>query len=100
MDNDIIGSVFAGPAIAYNIKSTYSKKEFDNYVLEDENMPGINSFDFSAVIGGSFDMEAFDSRLGIDLRYTYGLVNIQKNQRRQNGAIGITLYYILTSLPY
>lgn len=102
MDNDVIGAIYAGPAVAYNVKSTYSIKQFNIENIEDETMKGensINAFDFSAVIGCSFDMEALDSRLGLDLRYTYGLINIQKNMRRQNGAIGITVYYILTSLP-
>lgn len=95
MENGNAGSIYAGPALAYKVKSTYSIKDYGNYRVDNEEMAGINDFDFSAVVGAGFDMEAFKSRLGIDLRYTYGLVNIQKSTRRQNGAISISLYYVL-----
>jgi len=98
MDNDVIGSVFAGPALAYKIKSTWSEKYLDSYMHEDEEMYGINDLDFSAVIGASFDMEMLGSRMGIDLRYTYGLQSIQKHVSAQNGTISISLYYFIGAM--
>ncbi|MFC2131376.1 porin family protein [Bacteroidota bacterium] len=94
MENNVSGSFYAGPAVAYKIKSTWSEKIRDDYTNEDEEMQGIKDYDFSAVIGGSMDMELLGGRMGIDLRYTYGLVSIQETANAQNGTISIALFYM------
>ncbi|ROL62156.1 PorT family protein [Bacteroidetes/Chlorobi group bacterium ChocPot_Mid] len=95
MDNNINGSFYVGPAIAYKLKSTWSEKYLDSYLNENKKLYGINDIDFSAIVGASFDMSAFNSRIGLDLRYTYGLIGIQKHISAQNGTISISLYYVL-----
>ncbi|MFH1049355.1 MAG: porin family protein [bacterium] len=98
MDNDVLGSFYAGPAIAYKLKSTWSEKYLDSYLHEDEDMYGINDLDYSAVVGASFDMEMLGSRIGLDLRYTYGLQSIQNDVSAQNGTISIMLYYLIGAM--
>ncbi len=98
MDNDVLGSFYAGPAIAYKVKSTWSEKYLDSYINEDREMYGINDLDFSAVIGAGFDMEMLGSRMGLDLRYTFGLQSIQNDVSAQNGTISIMLYYLIGAM--
>jgi hypothetical protein len=94
MKDNTSGSFYAGPAVAYKIKSIWGERYLDDWINEGEPLHGISNFDFSAVIGASMDMELFTGRVGIDLRYTYGLLSIQKSVSVQNGCISATLFYV------
>ena len=93
LKDNMLGSVFVGPAFGYAIKKTWSEKFNDDYSHENVALNGINDLDLSAVIGVGADMEAMNGRLGIDFRYTYGLTSLQDNISVQNGTISIVLYY-------
>ncbi|MFK7808917.1 MAG: porin family protein [Saprospiraceae bacterium] len=94
----------AGPGIGYAINATvvYDDEEykdgaiifFDNDDLEFERT------DLSLHIGGGIDLKAGVGRLAIDLRYIYGLSNLNSGDddfRINNQGIGINLIY---SVPF
>jgi len=94
MQNNMEGSVFVGPAVSYKIRSQWSDKINDVYQREDVELNGIETIDFSAVIGVSADTPMLNGIVGLDLRYTYGLSSIQKSISVSNGNISLTLYYL------
>lgn len=93
MKRDIEGGVYAGPAVAYNLKATWTKEINDNTEVDGEELKQINSLDFGACVGADFNMRALGGKLYLDLRYTYGLVNIQENVSVSNGVLSAMVGY-------
>jgi len=93
MKRNIEGGVYAGPAVAYNLKATWTKEINDNTEVDGEELQKINSLDFGACVGADFNMRALGGKLYLDLRYTYGLVNIQENVSVSNGVLSAMVGY-------
>jgi hypothetical protein len=96
MKDNINGAFLIGPSLGYLIKKTWSDKFNGNFLHENTELLGINNLDFSLVLGAGGDMKALSGRLGLDLRYSYGLMSLQNNVSVQNGTISLCIYYLFS----
>ena len=88
-------SVYAGPAFSYLLSATWSDEINKVYQHEDVEMNGLNSLDMSLVLGADIRFEMFEKIFGADIRYTYGVMSIQKTISTLNGTISLSFYYLL-----
>ncbi len=87
-------SLFIGPVLAYNINASWSDKVIKQYVHENEKLNNIKTYDFAVAFGGSLEFDALNGTMGLDARYTWGLLTIKDGISAQNGVISLSLYYL------
>ena len=99
--NDCSGSFFVGPSFGYLIKDTYSIKEQGNYITENKNLGNsipLSNYDFNLVLGVGGDMKALGGKIGLDVRYSFGLTSIINGSSISNGTISASLYYLFNDV--
>lgn len=73
-EGNIAPSIFAGPAVAFNIGSKFESEGADADELESGDIYNQKSIDFGIMFGGGLEFKVGEkSKLAIDLRYTMGL---------------------------
>lgn len=86
--------IFAGPAVGFN--TTHKVKiEFEGQSAE-EDIPNVNSTEFSLVFGGGVGFPVADNELGIDVRYNLGLTTVDDSDDPydvKNNVISINAYF-------
>jgi hypothetical protein len=74
-DAPVRPSVFGGPSLAVNFTAN-SKLEGDGSEVEADVKDKVSSFDLGLVVGGGVDFPLGGKTMGVDLRYTRGLLDV------------------------
>ena len=90
-------SLFAGPSVGFNLSSKIEDEETD---AELDVKDSTNPIDFGMVVGGGLDIPFSEGKnsVGIDLRYTMGLNNINDSESSEDVDIKNGVFQIMGSV--
>lgn len=74
-DAPVQPSLFGGPSLAVNF-SANSKLEGEGSEVEADNKDQVSAFDLGLVVGGGVDFPLGGKTMGVDLRYSRGLLDV------------------------
>lgn len=87
-------AIFAGPAVGFN--TTHKAKVELNGQSAEEDIPDVNSTEFSLVFGGGVGFSVGNNELGFDVRYNLGLTTVDDSDDPydvKNNVISINAYF-------
>lgn len=83
----------AGPSLAYNLKGTSKIDGLTTDLSFNNPSEGYKRFEAGIQIGGGYMFQIKDKRLGLDIRYNYGLTNISHSKEMYNRSFMISINY-------
>jgi hypothetical protein len=90
-------AIFAGPAVGFNLSSKIEDDSVEESIdVKDETNP----IDFGVVVGGGVDIPFSSGKnsLGLDLRYTLGLNNVNDSETSEDFSVKNGVLQIMGSV--
>ncbi len=85
--------VNAGPSIAYNFSGNKQIDGLSTDLSFKNRTEGIKRFDAGIQMGGGFEFPFKQKRIGIDIRYNYGLTNISFDKELYNRGLMVSAHF-------
>ncbi|HRI21059.1 MAG TPA: porin family protein [Panacibacter sp.] len=83
----------AGPSIAYNLSGNRKIEEVSTKLSFINSTEGFKRFDAGVQMGGGIEFPFKQKRIGLDIRYSYGLTNISYDKEMHNRAVMISVHF-------
>jgi hypothetical protein len=83
----------AGPSIAYNFSGNSKIAEVSTELSFTNSNNGFKRFEAGVQMGGGIEFPIKQSRIALDIRYSYGLTNISYDKEMYNRGIIISVHF-------
>jgi len=83
----------AGPSIAYNLSGNKKIDDQSTKLSFRNSGEGFKRLDAGIQMGGGVEFPCKQTRIALDIRYSYGLTNIAYNQEIHNRAVMISVHF-------
>jgi hypothetical protein len=87
--------VNAGPSIAYNLSGSSKTDGVSTPIPFKNSVESFKRWDAAIQMGAGYEFQIKQKRLGLDIRYVYGLTNISYGQEMYNRAIVVSVHCAL-----
>lgn len=94
-ENKLTLDAFVGPSIGFGLNGIFEQKDTDSSNRIEWGDNGLKRTEFSAVFGLDFQLAVETGKFVLDIRYLYGLSNIENyaNRTLHNNGLAVSLGY-------